>query len=216
MNCTIITLLLLLRTVAGVQLERVDGVTKIVGGAQAPQEKYNYFVSWGGDCGATLIAADVVLSAAHCLGTEPKVIVGAYEYESTENHGVQREVVDFRPHPLYNPGTYEFDYVVLKLDRPVEGVKPVVLNDIAELPVMHQDLQVVGFGVTIEGGKGADILNEVAVPYIAPERCNGMYDAVEIFGDIMLCAGASAGGKDACQVSGSNPSCISVTEFGPN
>jgi hypothetical protein len=38
--------------------------TRIVGGAQAGQDKYPYFILWEG-CAATLIHEDVALSAAH-------------------------------------------------------------------------------------------------------------------------------------------------------
>merc|ERR1719197_627406 len=43
----------------------IPAESRIVGGDDADIDEYPFFVSWGG-CGASLIARDMLLSAAHC------------------------------------------------------------------------------------------------------------------------------------------------------
>ena len=55
----------------------------------------------------------------------------------------------------------------------------------------------------MEEGKGSDVLMKVLVPIITDQQCRNNYRNIGYTGPItenMLCAGYSAGGKDACQV----------------
>ena len=56
--------------------------TRIINGEEATEGRYSYAVSlqdkWGHFCGGSLIAPDVVLSAAHCAGGEYTVVIGRH------------------------------------------------------------------------------------------------------------------------------------------
>jgi trypsin len=51
--------------------------------------------------GGSLIAPDVILTAAHCAGGEYKAVIGRYDLSMTDGDvvRVKREV----PHPRYDP-----------------------------------------------------------------------------------------------------------------
>jgi Trypsin len=56
-------------------------------------------------------------------------------------------------HPNYNDETYDYDFMVLKLEIPAERVPTISLNDQSGQPVPHDQVQVVGLGLTSEGGE---------------------------------------------------------------
>ena len=73
--------------------------TRIIGGKEAVAGKYSYVVSLADDighfCGGSLIAPDVVLTAAHCQGGSYDIIVGRQDL-SDEHVG---EVIPVRKSP---------------------------------------------------------------------------------------------------------------------
>lgn len=117
---------------------RYNGVTlvplpnkRIVGGNDAPKDRYPYFVSlhdtFNGThkCAGSLVAPDMAISAAHCKGDIKFATVGKYYLESNNNNGNNVlyksevfEVVAMHTHPLYNSGvSFSYDSILLKLDR---------------------------------------------------------------------------------------------------
>jgi len=59
----------------------------------------------------------------------------------------------------------------------------------------------------------SNVVNHVVVSIINSEECNSMYENIAIkvklvISDDMLCAGWTAGGRDACQVENNNYSNI--------
>eukprot|EP00957_Ditylum_brightwellii_P089956 6850202-Ditylum_brightwellii.AAC.1 len=112
----------------------------IIGGTIAPRGKFPYvasLVSASGahQCGGSLIANDIVLSAAHCYSAFRKVELGRYniddEDEEFESYSVREKV----RHPLYgsNSGSESFDLMLIKLDG-VSSLPSVRLNDDAGAP----------------------------------------------------------------------------------
>jgi hypothetical protein len=82
----------------------VTQTSRIVGGTGAPQGKYPYFVQWARGCGASLIHSDMLLTAAHCDGTNipTSVIVGAYQNGQATFGAQARQVVERSRHPKYS------------------------------------------------------------------------------------------------------------------
>lgn len=179
--------------------------TKIVGGSNADRGAYPFFVSWDG-CGASVIHDDLVLSAAHCdvPGSARTVVIAPYDLNDLDD-ATERTVVGKVAHPNYDDdaATPAYDFIILKLDQPVEQ-KPIRLNRSINNPSDGEDITVIGFGATSEGGGGSDILQEVKVQAVPHSTCVSQYGN-EIKREIHLCAGVSGGGKDSCQGDSGGP-----------
>lgn len=102
-----------------------------------------------GGCTGTLIAADVVLTAAHCVESENGGFIGDQE-GTFEVNGQLYKTTKVTVHPNYDPNNFSagFDIAIMKLDRPVDGITPHDIN--REVPTVGQTLTLVGFG---ESGK---------------------------------------------------------------
>ena len=149
--------------------------TRIIGGDEATEGRYSYAVSLqdevGHFCGGSLIAPDVVLSAAHCAGGEYKVITGRHRLETTDGDKV--DVKDEMMHPDYDSDTTDNDFMLIFLERSTS----------ADVELVHVSSDVVSEGtdVTVMGwcdtNKDKDIkelateLMEVEVTVISHEEC---------------------------------------------
>jgi secreted trypsin-like serine protease len=113
---------------------------RIVGGKEAVKGRYAaYGIPLEGSalCGATLIAPDLMISAAHCKGAftggSASVAIGGTKRnlaDAPEIIGVAFEVA----HPDYDPATAANDVMIVKLDRASSAV-PVEINDQPNLPI---------------------------------------------------------------------------------
>lgn len=158
-------------------------------------------------CGVSLIAPDVVLSAAHCGETfGKKVRIGLHnasffvddnndDFSYYEEFRIERAVW----HPLYDgSGGLRHDVMVAKL-RGRSFFRPVRLNDDPRVPDGSTTLRVVGFGRRdpLDVRSGGGVLQQ-AEGYVTDERtCNYYYTnentrAKTIFDD-MLCVDYSMG-----------------------
>ena len=205
--------------------------SRIVGGFAAGEGEYKfiatlYFSSFDGSlsfgCGGSLIAPDVVLTAAHCgSDSVASVRIGS---NSLENGGDLRGVASQCVHPMYNATETSNDYMLVKLDSPVNtSVYPIIqLNQEPSLPQEDDMLTVIGFGVTKEEGDVSQTLQKVEVPMNSFELCNQQYGGT-VQDEIQFCAGFVEGGKDSCQgdsggpifeMRGSTPVQVGVVSFG--
>ena len=90
---------------------------RIVGGNQATKGEYPYFVQWEWGCGASLIHSDIILSAAHCNGSNlpTGVIVSAYENGRAVGGAQARTIVQRIQHPNYSASTKKNDFMLMRL-----------------------------------------------------------------------------------------------------
>jgi secreted trypsin-like serine protease len=161
------------------------------------------FSVWlGGTCGASLIAKGVVLTAAHCadggslLGSFASV--GAFDADGVLVVAVKSRITDQFIHPSYDASTISNDYMLLRLEVPVDlpptndGTSGVLtLNYDDTVPANGQSLTVMGLGLEAEGNwDGADALRYVVVKKIAYKVCTKSYDG-EVQEDSMFCAGTN-------------------------
>jgi len=190
---------------------------KIIGGEEATEDRYSYTVSlnddWGHFCGGSMIAPDVVLSAAHCQGGQYQITVGRHGL--TDEDGESIDVMTEIPHPYYDDVTTDNDFMLLFLkDSVTVDVKMVQVNSDANVPELEGAVTVVGWGdtdITDEGVEMPIYLQEVEVNAVSNEECNaadGPYGTYEESGGItdnMLCAREEGGGEDSCQGDSGGP-----------
>lgn len=191
---------------------------RIIGGDEATENRYSYAVSlsdnWGHFCGASLIAPDVVLSAAHCQGGEYQATVGRHGLNDTDGESIDVRVEI--PHPDYNDDTTDNDFMLIFLKSNVTNgdVKMVKLNSDVNVPQVGDAVTVMGWGdvdITDDGIEMPIFLQEVEVNAITNEECNtsdGPYGSYEESGGItehMLCAREEGGGEDSCQGDSGGP-----------
>ncbi|XP_061015632.1 cathepsin G-like [Dama dama] len=86
-------------------------------------------------CGVFLVREDFVMTAAHCLGSQMNVILGAHNVRTLE--GTQQRIPVLRPipHPGYSPQSHRNDILLLQGD--VGG--PGVCNNVAQGIVSYGD-----------------------------------------------------------------------------
>ena len=180
--------------------------TRIIGGS-IDEDRYEYAVSLQVSrgnhfCGASLIANDMALSAAHCSSGNRAyyAVVSRHDHYDTDGDAVlvDRELI----HPRYRSSTNNYDVMVMKLDRATtEDVTPVKLNPSNSVPDDDEDVTVVGWGVT-DNGYTSNELRHVEVNVISNNECKRKYGA-SLITDAMLCAADE--GEDSCQGDSGGP-----------
>ncbi|MFI8869732.1 MULTISPECIES: S1 family peptidase [unclassified Streptomyces] len=169
-------------------------------------------------CGGVAIAPSKVLTAAHCLRDDVlgasvtevrdlRVIAGRDELSGPG--GQEIPVRSSWVNPGYDPHTNAGDLAVLTLDRalPEKSVIPMAgAGNAAYEP--GTEATVYGWGDTTGYGAYASGLHAAMVRVLPDSDCaraypggtQGAYDASS-----MLCAGDTAGGRDACQGDSGGP-----------
>ncbi|XP_035238804.1 trypsin [Anguilla rostrata] len=197
-----------------VNCQEMEG--RIVGGYTPAPQSIKYIVSIQTTksqhfCGGTLINKYWVLSAAHCNIGASKMMVVAGDYSLGKYEGTEQFIIPHLliPHPQYNAYTKNADIMLIKLKAPV------YLNSFVSIaPLPRQDAliaegklcQVSGWGFTSSsGGQIPSTLQTVKLPIISRERCNGSQSFDGNITSNMICAGFSAGGKDACEGDSGGP-----------
>mmetsp|Transcript_12107 Transcript_12107/g.20505 ORF Transcript_12107/g.20505 Transcript_12107/m.20505 type:complete len:413 (+) Transcript_12107:158-1396(+) len=195
----------------------------IINGTIAPQQRYPYAVFLQDNdfpfCGGSLIAADVVLTAAHCIPEDDyigniTVMEGEHNLTDTELGDVVR-IRENVIHPLYQEeNEKDFDIALTFLERPtaIERDSLVHLNRDNSYPPDDTVATYLGWGVVNSKGEASNILREVDVSVMTNEECNRINGTVfdkfffSMSGHItpsMMCTFAE--GKDSCQRDSGGP-----------
>lgn len=224
---TLVTLLVSLQSgTPALAAEEPEFGGQVVGGTAVPNGKYPFMVAlldtrYGSSafqqqfCGGTLIDRDSVLTAAHCLygGTPRKnlrVAVGKTALSSSQ--GQMRRVSRIYLHPRYNGNASNaYDAAVLKLSRPVGGIKPIKLAGKRQnfLERSGRRAIVAGWGNMVAqpadgsaGSKWPNRMREARVPIKPDTYARSVYGRSYI-PRLMVAAGET--GKDSCQGDSGGP-----------
>jgi trypsin len=154
-----------------------------VGGHLADPTKYPFFtwlnieydLSPTGSvfCGGTLIARDVVMTAAHCLNgfKNIDVWVNATSRKSSDYEYLRKSVRNVI-HPKYQSSSYGNDIGLIFLDSPVNNVPLVQRNRNTSLPGNTRTLiTAIGFGRISTSGNTPENLMEVTYFSVPKTEC---------------------------------------------
>lgn len=191
---------------------------RIIGGSEAKEDRYSYAVSLQDDighfCGGSLIAKDVVLTAAHCKGGPYNVVLGRHDLDDNDGQVIpmKREV----PHPNYDTYSTDNDFMLVFLEEAVtsNNVDLVTVNSQPSAPSVGQAVRVMGWGDTDirdDYSEQSDVLMNVRVNVISNEECDDSEGRIDGYDDNyhnqisenMLCAKRNQ--RDSCQGDSGGP-----------
>lgn len=158
-------------------------------------------------CLGTLIAPQVVLTAAHCVRdvSFSFVSVGS-RYSSTDADGEQIRVRSVKVHSSFDPQTYAFDFALVELTY-MSVQLPLVLDNESD-----RDLYTTS-ALTLYGYNEAQQSQFLSLPLVSAATCKAMIADASVDTSGMVCAGGEEG-KDGCQGDSGAPLVQDATDDG--
>jgi trypsin len=211
-------------TVGNALPNHIESRTRIVGGFNALEGRFPYgevsLEGWRGrhQCGGSVVAKDMILTAGHCMRYFSVVKVGEYDKSNTVTAaGIQIfSSIEKIRHPDFEASMFRNDVMLVKLDGIIEGIVPVRLNQDEMKPSTSSVLTLIGWGTvdvstkTSKSGDGTfpEVLQQASLPYIPNSVCeSSSYDGHSLYRDEifdeMMCAGTT--GVDACSGDSGSP-----------
>lgn len=181
----------------------LEGDEGIIGGSTASVGEFPFYVKFAGNtlCGGSLINADTILTAAHCVdqGRPSQVRVGPTEYYGGQL--VDTQCVVLHPDFIENQATLMNDVAIIKLKEPIDTTSTLVSTidfntDTSYPSTPGTALTVIGFGLTANNGETADALQKLTTSFLSIDNCVATYSSDVVNPEDHICADvASAGGR---------------------
>ncbi|MGW0820337.1 S1 family serine peptidase [Streptomyces sp. NPDC002845] len=186
----------------------------IVGGSTTTASAYPYVMqitnaSQSQFCGGTLVAANKVVTAAHCMvgrSTGNTRVVGGRTFRNGTN-GTVSQVSRIWIHPSYNSSTMSSDVAVLTLSTSMPyTTAPYVTASQTGVYAAGTTARILGWGTTSSGGSSSNQLRTATVPIVSDASCGSSRSyGSEYIASSMVCAGYTSGGVDTCQGDSGGP-----------
>ncbi|MDX3761288.1 S1 family peptidase [Streptomyces mirabilis] len=184
----------------------------IVGGTTTTTTAYPFMMqitdaSQNQFCGGTLVAANKVVTAAHCVvgeTTSSVRVVGGRTYLNGTN-GTVSKVSKIWINPDYTDATNGDDVAVLTLSTSMSYTPAsYVASTDTGVYATGATARIIGWGTTSESGSSSNQLRTATVPIVSNSSCAGSYGSEFVASD-MVCAGYTNGGTDTCQGDSGGP-----------
>ncbi|XP_040281847.1 chymotrypsin-like elastase family member 1 [Bufo bufo] len=185
---------------------------RVVGGSNAAKNAWPWQVSiqylsggyWYHTCGGTLIRANRVLTAAHCMDTTGtyRVDLGDYSLSAFDRTEQFIAVSSFRKHSFWNPSNVAagYDIAILWLASSAtlnSAVKLATLPTTGYTLPNNYNCVVTGWGRVSTSGPIPAILQQATLPVVSYSTCSGSYWWGSTVKTTMICAGGD-GIKSSC------------------
>jgi len=208
--------------IGSAQAKTPPPVTNIVGGSLASTAQTPWAIALnnsrspvpsGQYCGATLVKANKIVTAAHCV-TQPLSTYTAIQGRDSLNTTVGKtsKISKIWKDPQYGQ-VAGHDVAVLTLTTPFTGVATLPLETSRAADAVGAQSTVYGWGET-EGTGPADRFQKVLVPVLGDSYCGQVYAGEGYVANGEICAGYKAGGKDSCQGDSGGPLVLNGRLFG--
>uniref|UniRef100_A0A182QTG1 Peptidase S1 domain-containing protein n=1 Tax=Anopheles farauti TaxID=69004 RepID=A0A182QTG1_9DIPT len=192
---------------------------RIVGGSVVPISQFPYQLSLRQNgnhiCGASVIAPQWALSAAHCTFPMPSANSITFRGGSSSRTagGVIFQAAQIINHPNYNNNNLNNDVCVIRITTSFVG------TNIASIRLVNSGVSfgagtnsvVSGWGLTAPGGSLPVDLRAVNIPVVAQATCSSQWGTGRITA-AMVCAGQQ--GRDSCNGDSGGPLVTSGQQFG--
>ncbi|CAO2641358.1 Transmembrane protease serine 9 [Lemmus lemmus] len=189
---------------------------RIVGGVEAAPGEFPWQVSLRENhehfCGATIIGARWLVSAAHCFNefqdpAQWAAQAGSVHLSGSEASTVRARVLHISKHPAYDADTADFDVAVLELARPLpfgRYVQPACLPAATHVFPPRKKCLISGWGYLKEDFLvKPEVLQKATVELLDQSLCASLYGPA--LTDRMVCAGYLDGKVDSCQGDSGGP-----------
>ena len=196
---------------------RAKPTFRIVGGDPVNSNEYPWFCSLeivtsrgSFRCGGSLISNNYILTAAHCLYNtninKVKVKLNTYNISSGTNDMIEGTVSSDKIYlnNQYNSRNLDNDIALLYMEYNNSDdsgkINPISLNN-SDGELNLGEIDIIGYGLTTEGGGTSDILMKATVGIVNDSECNNSYPNVELNNKICV----AGPGKDSCQGDSGGP-----------